>query len=120
MICQSVLSHASLPSSKDKNMSRKSLIVSCLFTFLTSVVFAQVTSLRAGIERVLASKNARVGVAITGLDGFDSLSINGSQHFPLQSVFKFPIALAVLNEVDNGRLFLGLGEAFSHFLPSYP
>lgn len=102
MFCRT---HLCLPQ-KTKSMIRKSLIIISLFTFFTSVGFAQMDSLRSRIERSLASKNARVGVAITGPDDFDTLSINGSRHFPMQSVFKFPIALAVLNEVDNGRLAL--------------
>ena len=91
---------------KRKDMIRKFLITIFVATFFTSVVVAQVDTLRARIERILASKNAHVGVAITGLDGFDTLSINGSGHFPLQSVFKFPIALAVLDKVDQGSLSL--------------
>jgi beta-lactamase class A len=87
-------------------MIRKFLIPLLLFTFFTSAAFAQVDSLRAGIERSLASKNAHVGVAVTALDSFDTLSIHGAQHFPMQSVFKFPIAMAVLNEVDKRRLSL--------------
>lgn len=63
-------------------------------------------TLRLEIERIIASKNAVVGVAINGMDGKDTLSINGERHFPMQSVFKFPIALKVLAEVDRGVLSL--------------
>ncbi len=87
-------------------MIRTLLISLLLFTFFTSAAFGQIDSLRARIERSLASKDAHVGVAVTALDSFDTLSIHGAQHFPMQSVFKFPIALAVLSQVDNGRLSL--------------
>lgn len=62
--------------------------------------------LRQRIEQIVASKDAVVGVAITAGDGRDTLTINGTRRFPMQSVFKFPIALAILSEVDKGRLSL--------------
>lgn len=34
------------------------------------------------------------------------VAFNGKQQFPMQSVYKLPIAMAVLHEVDNGRLTL--------------
>jgi len=47
-----------------------------------------------------------VGVSIVGKNGKDTVSINGNDHFPLQSVFKFHIALAVLSQIDKGKLSL--------------
>ncbi|MEO6587918.1 MAG: class A beta-lactamase, subclass A2, partial [Pyrinomonadaceae bacterium] len=38
--------------------------------------------------------------------GKEILSVNGDGHFPLQSVFKFHIAAAVLSEVDKGKFSL--------------
>lgn len=62
--------------------------------------------LREKIEQIVSEKNALVGVAIIGNNGKDTLSINGSRHFPLQSVFKFHIALAVLSQIDEGKFSL--------------
>ncbi len=62
--------------------------------------------LRKKIEQILSDKNAVVGVSIIGNDGKDTLSFYGDQQFPMQSVFKFHIALAVLSEVDKGVLSL--------------
>jgi beta-lactamase class A len=45
--------------------------------------------------------SGKVGVAIIG-ENHDTLTINGSDKFPMQSVFKFPLALAILNQVDKG------------------
>lgn len=64
------------------------------------------SSCRQKITSFLATRHATVGVYIEGLEDGDTLSVNGNAHFPMQSVFKFHIALAVLNEVDNGRLAL--------------
>lgn len=62
--------------------------------------------LRTKIEQILSNKKAVVGVSIIGNNGKDTLSINGDRKFPMQSVFKFHIALAVLSEVDKGKLSL--------------
>jgi beta-lactamase class A/beta-lactamase class A VEB len=62
--------------------------------------------LRNKIEQIVSDKNAVVGVSIIGKNGNDTLSLNGDRHFPMQSVFKFHIALAVLSEVDKGKLSL--------------
>lgn len=63
-------------------------------------------SLRNKIEQILADKNAIVGVSISDSKGIDTLSLNGHRRFPMQSVFKFHIALAVLAEIDKGTLAL--------------
>lgn len=62
--------------------------------------------LQSKIEQILSDKNAVVGVSIIGNDGKDTISLHGDRRFPMQSVFKFHIALAVLSEVDKGKLSL--------------
>ena len=62
--------------------------------------------LRKKIEQIVSDKNVVVGVSIIGNDGKDTLSLNGDRRFPMQSVFKFHIALAVLSEIDKGKLSL--------------
>lgn len=65
-----------------------------------------INSLQTQIEKIIAQKNATVGVSIIGNNAKDIISINADQHFPMQSVFKFHIALAVLAEVDKGKFSL--------------
>jgi beta-lactamase class A len=62
--------------------------------------------LRNKIEQILSNKNAVVGLSIVGNNGQDTLSLHGDRRFPMQSVFKFHIALAVLSEIDKGKLSL--------------
>ena len=83
----------------------KSLIVTVLFLSLFCCrAFAQTKdSLREKIQKIISLKNAEVGVAIIGNNGKDTLSINGNQHFPLQSVIKFHIALTLLSQIDKGK-----------------
>ncbi|WP_394369451.1 class A beta-lactamase, subclass A2 [Fulvivirga lutea] len=75
-----------------------------LFTFFVQGNSQTIETLRQDIVRIINVKNALVGVVINGIDIKDSLSINGKGHFPMQSVFKLPIALTVLNEIDKGNL----------------
>ncbi len=63
-------------------------------------------SLRKTIEDIVSDKKSVVGVSIIGNNGQDTLSMNGDMRFPMQSVFKFHIALAVLGEVEKGKLSL--------------
>ena len=63
-------------------------------------------SLRKKIEQIVSDKKAVVGVSIIGNDGKDTISLHGDKRLPMQSVFKFHIALAVLSEVDKGKLSL--------------
>lgn len=62
--------------------------------------------LRKKIVNLVNNFPGKVGVAMVGLEFFDSLSINGHHRFPMQSVYKFPLAMAVLNQVDKGAFTL--------------
>ncbi|MBF4486889.1 class A beta-lactamase, subclass A2 [Flavobacterium sp. CSZ] len=78
-----------------------------LFSLLSFSTFAQPTNeLRQQLNQIISSKNATVGISIKGIEDKDTLSINGNLKAPMMSVFKFHIALAVLNKVDEGKLSL--------------
>lgn len=62
--------------------------------------------LRYKIEQITSNKNAIIGVSIIGNNGKDTVSLHGDRRFPMQSVFKFHIALAVLSEIDKGNFSL--------------
>jgi beta-lactamase class A len=85
----------------------KLFCLSTFFFFISYRAFTQTTdSLRTNIENIISKKNALVGVSIIGNNGEYTLSINSELHFPLQSVFKFHIALVVLSQIDEGKLSL--------------
>lgn len=77
-----------------------------IFFLFTSVVVAQKEKLRNEILKITQSKNADMGISIAGIEDLDTLSVNGQKHYPMQSVYKFHLALAVLHEVDQGKLSL--------------
>ena len=62
--------------------------------------------LRARMEEIARETGGPVGAAAVVLEGGEVVSFNGSQRFPMQSVYKLPIAMAVLQEVDARRLRL--------------
>lgn len=62
--------------------------------------------LRDRIEQIAQTAQGRVGVTATVLETGESVNLNGDQRFPMQSVYKFPIAMAVLAQVDRGKLKL--------------
>lgn len=68
--------------------------------------FSQKADLNKQISDFLANKNAKVGVSIYDFASKKTYGINQNEHCPLQSVFKFHIALAVLDLVDKGKLNL--------------
>ena len=68
--------------------------------------FAFAASLEDALQAAAAGKSATVGVAVYGIEDGSLAQINGNGHFPMQSVFKFHIALAVLHKVDKGELRL--------------
>src|SRR5437763_4018 len=90
-----------------KAMTKLFTLSVLLGLFIAFPAVAQTTdSLRLEIQKIVSTKNAFVGVAIAGDNGEETLSINGDRHFPLQSVFKFHIAVAVLSQIDKGKLSL--------------
>ncbi len=62
--------------------------------------------LRREILRAAQGKKAQVGVAVYGLEDGFRLGVNETTRFPMQSVFKFHIALTVLRAVDAGKFRL--------------
>jgi beta-lactamase class A len=85
-------------------MKRLFHIIPLFFLILSCQAFGQTTdNLRQELQQIISAKNVEVGVAISGNNNRDTLSINGSNRFPLQSVFKLHIALAILSEIDKGK-----------------
>lgn len=86
-----------------KNFRSVALVLGIAASLVAKSSFAQPANhqLKEHILQIIDSADARVGVAIYGLDFKDSLFINENYHYPMQSVFKFPLAIAVLERVDR-------------------
>ncbi len=58
------------------------------------------------LGQIAQSAQGRVGMSAMLLETGESISVHGHEPFPMQSVYKFPIGMAVLNQVDQGKLTL--------------
>ncbi len=67
----------------------------------------QISELRNSLQKVIDTSGGTLGIGIMGLNFNESLIINRNTHFPMQSVYKLPLAIAVLDKVDKGMLSLG-------------
>jgi len=81
-------------------------IVFIFFLLCQVSSFSQIDSLQNKIERIVQKAAGHIGVAIINLKNHDTVTVNRNDKFPMQSVFKFPLAVTVLNEVDKGNLSL--------------
>lgn len=88
-------------------MTKLFSLTTIVFLFVSNQTPAQSKDeLQQKIQQIVASKKAVVGVSIVGNNGKDKISINGEKRFPMQSVFKFHIGLAMLSEIDKGKFSL--------------
>src|SRR4029453_276519 len=62
--------------------------------------------LRKQLEQIASAAKGRVGVAAEIVETGESISLNPREHFPMQSVYKLPIAMAVMTQIDTQKLRL--------------
>jgi beta-lactamase class A len=89
-----------------KSLKKYSLVLLFMVHSIPGVAVAQMDSLRRTIEQIVGCAEGKIGVALQGLENNDTLTIDGNGKYPMQSVYKFPLALAVLSQVDKGTLSL--------------
>ncbi len=66
----------------------------------------QIIDLQQLLQNLAAPAKGKVGAAALLLETGDTFEIRGSKHFPMQSVYKLPIVMAVLAHTDSGQLKL--------------
>ena len=71
---------------------------------IAALLFA--ATLQSQIETIAKQTDAVVGVSIVDMESGRRISIHGQDRFPMASVFKFPVALVVLQRVDAGEFQL--------------
>lgn len=85
----------------------KKILLLLSIALISVQAFAQTSAeLRKKIAQIISTKNATVGISIKGIEDKDTLSIHGNLEAPMMSVFKFHIALTILDQVDKGNLKL--------------
>jgi beta-lactamase class A len=90
------------------NFVSKTILIPLVFSLITiqNISAAQQDSLRIKIARIAEETKCKAGVAVLDFNSLDTVSFNSSGRFPMQSVFKFPLALSILDKVDKGLLSL--------------
>jgi beta-lactamase class A len=81
-------------------------VVFIIIALFPNSIFAQKADLSQVINKIASKNNATVGVAIYDFETKKSYGLNTKKRFPMQSVFKFHIGLAVLDWVDKGKFHL--------------
>jgi beta-lactamase class A len=66
----------------------------------------QTRELQNQIEQIASAARGRVGVSVVVLETGETVSLNSPDHFPMQSVYKLPIGMAVMKQVDAGKIKL--------------
>lgn len=77
-----------------------------LLTIVLVSGFCFSQNLKKEILQITKDKNATIAVSVLDFGNDKTVHINGNKKLPMLSVFKFHIGLAVLNEVDQGKLNL--------------
>ncbi|WP_415327764.1 CGA/CIA family class A beta-lactamase [Chryseobacterium sp. MMS23-Vi53] len=77
-----------------------------LFLLISAFMFAQQSVLDQKITSIIKGKKATVGISVLGFENGFKYNKNAEKKLPMQSVFKFHIAAAVLDFVDQGKLSL--------------
>lgn len=80
--------------------------ITLLFLLISAFVFAQKSSLDTQINSIIKNKKATVGISVLGFENGFTYNKNADKKLPMQSVFKFHIAAAVLDYADKGKLSL--------------
>ena len=66
----------------------------------------QALGLQNEIAQIASTAKGKVGVLAIVLETGETVSLNPNDHFPMQSVYKLPISMAVMKQVDAGKLKL--------------
>lgn len=79
------------------------LFLLCALSLVSCTSSSKNEELRKSIAKIIRDKNATIGVALI-IDGKDTLTINNDFHYPTQSTYKFPLAIAVLDYMHKNNI----------------
>jgi len=76
-------------------------------TLLVMALLAQTSAdLKPQFEQIARDAKGSLGLAAIVVRTGEAVEFHGDRDFPMQSVYKFPIGMAVLSDVDQGKLRL--------------
>jgi beta-lactamase class A len=62
------------------------------------------SELQKQLEQIASAAKGKVGVAALVLETGETVFLNPHDQFPMQSVYKLPISMAVMKQVDEGKI----------------
>ncbi|KKX47430.1 hypothetical protein L950_0226485 [Sphingobacterium sp. IITKGP-BTPF85] len=62
-----------------------------------------IQQLQERIKHIIDTTGGNIGVGVQGMDFKSGFIINGNHEYPMMSVFKFPLAFAILDKVDKAN-----------------
>lgn len=65
--------------------------------------FAQYGVLKNRLHAMVRSADGDIGIAVMGLEDNDTISVHGAHHYPMQSVYKLHLGMAVLQQIEEKR-----------------
>jgi len=77
-----------------------------ILTLLMSNQLYSQNTLQRKFDQIADTINGNLGVSALHIETGESISFNGNKKFPMQSVYKFPIAMVMLHEIDAGNFSL--------------
>lgn len=87
------------------NINRLLIFIGLFWTITVPALLAQNNNLRETIDSIIKNKDATVGVAVI-YNGTDTLTVNNQYRYPTMSVYKFHLALAVLDNLNKKGMSL--------------
>lgn len=80
-------------------------LLAAIVLLASTVSFAQ-SAIDVRLREISKSAKGRVGFAALHIEKNQRIAMNEREAFPMQSVYKLPIAMCALEQVDRGRLSL--------------
>ncbi len=87
---------------------RFSRLAVCIIVLLlyAQPTHAQKQAIRKALKEIIAGKSLNLGLGVYDFTTGQSFFFNGNQQFPMQSIYKLPLVLALLECVDQGTCSL--------------
>lgn len=84
----------------------KILIYGAMLLITTTASAQQFKELNTKLQKIVTTHSAVTGIAIRHIENKKLVTINNVYNYPMQSTFKFPLAMCILDNVDKGKLKL--------------
>lgn len=84
----------------------KKIAAALILTFSVLASNAQHTEFKTKIQTLITAHSAITGVSVLLIENKSMFNVNNMYNYPMQSTYKFPLALYVLDNVDKGKLKL--------------